>query len=120
MKKGDWILAGAVAACAAIAAVFWLMPSPQAANLEIYYQNELLATLALDEDTQYPIQMGDNENTVAIQDGKAFMASANCRDHICVNSPAISRDGETIVCLPHGIVLKTVGGGRSKWDALSQ
>ncbi len=120
MKKGDMILAGVVAACAVAAAAFWLMPSSHAATLEIYHQNERIATLPLNEDTQYPIRLNGNENIVEIKDGKAFMVSANCRDHICVNSPAISHDGETIVCLPHGIVLKTTGGDGPSLDALVQ
>lgn len=120
MKKGDLILTGAVVVCAAAAALMWLVPGQQSASLSIYHNDELIATLPLDEDIQYPIQIDGNINVVEIHDGKAFMASANCRDLICVNSPAISHDGETIVCLPHGIVLQATGGKASPLDALAQ
>lgn len=120
MKKGDLIIAGAVAVCAAAAALMWLAPGQHSASLRIYHNDQLIATLPMDKDTQYPIHIDGNDNVVEIRDGKASMISANCRDLICVNSPAISHDGETIVCLPHGIVLKATGGEAAPLDGLVQ
>lgn len=45
-------------------------------------------------------------NTVVIENGKAFMKSADCRDKICVSHTAVSAVGECIVCLPHEVVVK--------------
>ena len=44
----------------------------------------------------------------AQKDGKASMAKADCPDKICVNHAAISKKGETIVCLPHKVVVEVV------------
>lgn len=119
-KKGDLLIIGAVVLCAAVAAWMWLMPAQRSASLCIYHNDQLIATLPMDEDTRYPIQIDGNENVVEIHDGKASMVSANCPDLICVNSPAIGHDGETIVCLPHGIVLKATGGEAAPIDGLAQ
>ncbi|MBQ2815231.1 MAG: NusG domain II-containing protein [Clostridia bacterium] len=48
---------------------------------------------------------GENTNTLVIKDCKAYIKSATCPDKICVGHRPISKDGETIVCLPHKIVI---------------
>ena len=44
-------------------------------------------------------------NTFLIQDGKVKMEEADCPDGICTDHTAISRKNETIVCLPHKMVI---------------
>ena len=48
---------------------------------------------------------GDQENVLVIRDGKAYVESATCPDGICVAHKPISREGESIVCLPHRVVI---------------
>ena len=51
------------------------------------------------------------ENRVWVQDDLVFMDSANCPDQTCVKQGVI-RDGTVpIVCLPHKVIVKIVGGG---------
>ena len=57
-------------------------------------------------DTQVVIKDGANTNTLVIKDGKAYISEANCPDKICVAHRAISKTGETIVCLPHRLVVE--------------
>ena len=45
---------------------------------------------------------------IEIKNGKASMIKADCPDKICVNHAAISKKGETIVCLPHKVVIEVV------------
>ena len=40
--------------------------------------------------------------------GKPVWKKQNCPDKICVNHAAISKKGETIVCLPHKVVVEVV------------
>ena len=55
---------------------------------------------------------GDGEfNRLVIRDGKAFMETATCPDGICVSHRPISRVGESIVCLPHRVIVKVIGEG---------
>ena len=44
-------------------------------------------------------------NILVIKDGKAYVQSADCPDGICVNHKPISREGESIVCLPNRVVI---------------
>ena len=48
-------------------------------------------------------------NIVAVEDGKVFVKDANCRDRICVNSAAIYKKRQSIVCLPHKLVIEIEG-----------
>ncbi len=56
-----------------------------------------------------PIEIdGVVTNTLVISDGVADMLSADCPDQICVDTKAISAMGETIVCLPHKVVVEVI------------
>ncbi|MBE6740066.1 MAG: NusG domain II-containing protein [Ruminococcaceae bacterium] len=53
-------------------------------------------------------EKGENLNRLIIKDGKAYMETATCPDGICVNHNPIFRDGESIVCLPNGVVVTII------------
>ena len=76
-------------------------------------------TLPLSEDTEVTIEGVDGgENLLVIQDGTAKIESASCPDGICVRHYAISRDGESIICLPNRVVVTIRGGEKGDVDAL--
>ena len=59
--------------------------------------------------TEVVIETGDDgRNTLVIEDNKAFMKDANCPDKICEGHSKISYKGETIVCLPHKVVIEII------------
>lgn len=71
----------------------------------------------------YDLPTGNEENEVKVDTGHgqyniiiivstgAYVKEANCRDGICVHSGQIKRPGETIVCLPHRVVVSIIGEG---------
>ena len=63
-------------------------------------------TYPLSKDVTVDILTGeDNHNLLVIQDGEAYVESATCPDGICAAHNPISRDGESIICLPHRVVV---------------
>ena len=48
-------------------------------------------------------------NVLKIRSGQASMIEADCPDLICVHHRPISRQGESIVCLPHKVVVEVTG-----------
>lgn len=50
----------------------------------------------------------NNENILVIEDGVAFVEKANCRDKICVEHKPVSKKGESIICLPHKVVIEII------------
>ncbi len=55
-------------------------------------------------------------NILHISGHKADMVYADCPDLICVKARQISRTGESIVCLPHGIVVTVTDSYTSGTD----
>ena len=49
-------------------------------------------------------------NLFSVADGVVRMEAADCRDQICVNHRPVSRGGESIICLPHRLVVEIAGG----------
>lgn len=53
---------------------------------------------------------GTAYNTVVIQHGEVFMEEASCPDQICVHHKAISKNGESIICLPNEVYVEVESG----------
>ena len=64
-------------------------------------------TYPLHTDLTLSIRTGEDgeENLLVIRDGTARVESATCPDGICAAHKPISREGESIVCLPHRVVI---------------
>ena len=69
---------------------------------------EVFGTYSLAEDMVVEIRTGEQGceyNRLVIRDGKAYVEAATCPDGICAEHKPISREGESIVCLPHRVVI---------------
>lgn len=67
---------------------------------------EEIASYSLDKNGSYEITGVDGgKNTLVIEDGQAYMSQADCPDELCVKTGRVQYDGETIVCLPHKVVV---------------
>ena len=53
------------------------------------------------------------------KEGKAYMSGADCPDKLCVKQKAISKKGESIVCLPHKLVVQVTDGSAAEVDAIA-
>lgn len=65
-------------------------------------------TYPLHTDTTVDIRTGENgeqHNRLVIKEGKAYVESASCPDGICAGHRPINKTGESIVCLPHKVVV---------------
>lgn len=110
MKKADFIVIGVVAVLAAVMLSFLYGVNTDSGDyVQIQIDGECVETLPLDEDASREIPT-DNEglNILIIENGSAVMTEANCPDGICTNHKAISRVGESIICLPHKVVITIV------------
>lgn len=73
----------------------------------IKINGEEVATYSLDDNGIYEINGGTN--ILHIEDGYAWLVDANCPDKLCVKSGRISKDGETITCLPNKVSIIVSG-----------
>lgn len=109
MKKNDFILIGIIVAVAAVLlVVLYGFNNKSGSLVTIEVDSQIVETLPLDENTERDIVTDNGTNHLVISDGKATMTSADCPDEICVHHKPISRSGESIICLPHKVVVTVV------------
>ncbi len=103
------LLLAAVVLLLASAVWFFTRPGSGGAWAVVTVDGQEVGRYALDEDRTVTIGEEDY-NVLEISGGQASVVEANCGDHTCVRTGAISREGETIVCLPHHLVVRIEGG----------
>ncbi len=82
--------------------------------IEVRIDGELYGIYPLSRDMRLEISSGESGmqiNVLVIEDGRAFVESATCPDGICSDHRAIMREGESIVCLPHRLVITVYSRG---------
>lgn len=102
------------------AAWFYVFRQDAGAVVEVTVDGELYGSYALDKNQTVDIIVGEiKTNTLVIRDGMADMTEASCPDKLCVHQRAISRTGETIVCLPNRVVAEVKGSRPRGLDAVT-
>lgn len=117
MKKHDFILIAVILAVAA--AVFCILhfTSSNGAYVTVQVDGKVTQTFSLSKDREYVIKSpGGGTNTLVIKDNKAYVSAANCKNQICVKHKKISKNGETIVCLPHKVVVSVTNDSEEGVD----
>ncbi len=106
--RNDVILIAALLAIIALAGLLVFLFRQPGDTVVVTIDGEHFATYSLSENATVPIQTGkDGEqiNLLIIQDGQAYVQKASCPDGICAAHRPIKREGESIVCLPHRVVI---------------
>ena len=121
MKKNDFLLILCVLVLAG-AVFLWnnLVQGDNGGSAVVYVDGEASATYVLHTDGEYVIDTEYGQNLLVIQDGKADMTEADCPDGLCVKQHSINKTGETIVCLPHRVVVEIEGGLSNDLDGVAQ
>ena len=108
-RRNDIILAAAILVIA-VAGLLFINANKQSGSLVVVKIDGVEKySYSLTENITQEIVTGENgefTNTLVIKDGKASVSTANCPDKICVGHREISFVGETIVCLPHKVVIE--------------
>ncbi|MCR4902908.1 MAG: NusG domain II-containing protein [Butyrivibrio sp.] len=73
----------------------------------------------LSEDQSFVIEVDAGYNTLVIENGECFLEDADCPDKLCVKQGRISKAGQSIICLPHRVVVSVVGD-LTEFDAIAQ
>lgn len=118
MKKNDWILAGGILiVCIFFFAFHFLQPERGEGQVVISVAGEEYAVYSLSDDRTVPV--GDT-NRLIIENGTVKMEWADCPDQICVSHRKISRDGESIICLPNQVVVTIQSSDSGEIDGVAQ
>ena len=104
----------------AVALLLWLFlrGGEKGASVVVTVSGKEVGRYSLYE--EQTVTFGDEDyNILQIKDGKASVIEANCGDHTCVRTGEVEKAGESIICLPHELVVKVVGGEQSEVDAVT-
>ncbi len=107
-----------------IAILFILYPvlfSPKGTAYVTVYQNGAVYC-------KYPLA---DDRTISVTDERGYynlllinnatvkMSDAECPDKLCIKQGAISKNGESIICLPHKVVVQISSEEESDLDAIT-
>ena len=110
MKKKDLFLGGRIlfAACVLflVMNLMQLTRGEEGNQIRVTLDGKIYGTYSLSKDQTIEVKDGDFYNRIRIEDGKAYMEEADCPDGYCEEQGKINNRTQTIVCLPHKLVVE--------------
>lgn len=121
--KNDLLLIGGALVLALVAYLIMTFFQGQAthnAKAVVTIDGKWYGSYSLAEDTIEKIELPDGSyNMLEIKEGKADITEASCPDGICVNHRAVSKQSQSIVCLPNKVVVEIESGEEPELDAVT-
>lgn len=109
MKKKDIILGiGIIAAALLMLLVLQINRGEEGNRIQVILDGKIYGTYSLEKNQVIEIEEGSFYNKIRVEDGKAYMEEANCPDGYCEEQGEISGRTQTIVCLPHKLVVEVL------------
>ena len=119
--KNDLILLAVVLLIGALLYLaFKLIKPHDGAKAIITVDGKVYKELSLNEDTSLTVSTELGTNVVIVKNGEIYVESADCPDKICVNHAHINKTNETIVCLPHKMVITIEGNEEETIDSVAE
>ncbi len=93
----------------------------EGAYVLVTVDGEIFGEYPLCEEREVPIKIaGETVNRLKIGGGAADMIWADCPDKLCVRQKPVSKENETIVCLPHRVVVTVEGAAENGFDSIAR
>lgn len=119
MKKNDLYLIIIILGIALISfGAYSFLSNEGNGKVCVQVDGEIVGTYDLSEDQVIEINNGTNQ--LEIKGHKANMIWADCPDQVCVHQREVSKQGESIICLPNKVVVYISDGKESEFDAIAQ
>lgn len=107
MKQRDLILIGSILLISIVLLLVLHLNKEPGAGVIVRVDGKETARYSLSVNATYSLNGGTN--ILHIEDGKAWLSDANCPDKLCVRQGKISKEGETITCLPNKLTVTVYG-----------
>lgn len=107
-KRADFLLILLILVIAGFILGWQFLHGKQGEQVTVTVDGEWYGSYSLKQEKQIRIETDDGQhiNVLQIADNTVWMEEADCPDKICVEHKAIHRVGESIVCLPHKVVVE--------------
>lgn len=117
-KKKDILLIVVILIVAGLAVLLHEVIGGKGANCVTVKVNGVIEgvySLAQDQE----IEINGGSNILVIKNGKVDMTEADCPDKLCVKQKAISKNHESIICLPNKVIVEVDSSENSEFDAVT-
>lgn len=115
-RKNDVLLVAALLLLGGALALFLLATRREGGTVRVQIDGETVMELPLDQDARLVLGEGEGTNTLTVSGGTAQIVQADCPDQVCVRQGAVRYAGESIVCLPHRLIVTIEGGAAGGID----
>lgn len=121
LKKYDTIAIICVAVIVIISYITVnLLRNDEADTVVIYVDGKIEKKLDLNKNQEYKVDVDNGYNIVRIKDKKVRIKESDCGNQTCVNMGTISKDGQTLICLPHKVEVTIVSDDKSEVDVIAR
>lgn len=107
MKRLDLILIGSILLVSVALLLVINLNKEPGAGVVVRVEGVEVGRYSLTVNATYSLNGGTN--VLHIEDGRAWLTDADCPDKLCVRQGKISKEGETITCLPNKLTVTVYG-----------
>ncbi len=94
--------------------------SPHASKAVILVHGKVYKIVPLDKNATFDVRWrGVHLMTVQTKNGAVRVEESTCKNKICVHTGWISKDGQSIVCVPNRVIIYTKGAKQSSYDLIT-
>lgn len=119
-KRWDMALLAALVLAGLVLAAAVLLGRERGASAVVLVDGRETARFSLSEDMTYEIVTPEGRNLLEIRGGLVRLTEADCPDLLCVKQGAIRYVGDSIICLPHKVVVELRGEDDMALDAVAK
>ncbi|MCI9079591.1 MAG: NusG domain II-containing protein [Lachnospiraceae bacterium] len=88
--------------------------------VQITSNGKIINSLPLNKDTTITINGFNNgKNILQIKNGYASIIDADCPDKLCQKQKKIRYNGESLVCLPHKVIVSVISQEKTEIDSIA-
>ena len=118
LKKKAIVLVIVILAVAGACLLLHMLVGEKSADyITIKVNGKVEGIYSLAEDRE--IKLNNGSNILKIKNGEADMVWADCPEQLCGKQKAVSKNKESIICLPNKIIVEVDSHQNSQYDAVS-
>ena len=122
-KRNDFFLILILLALGSILLFVQLVASKDGTKVIVMQDGETMYEFLITEnlygDNALRIATPNGVNVLEIKNGDASVIEADCPDGLCVKQKSISKQGESIICIPHKLVITVESDEKSEIDSFA-
>ena len=118
IRLGDTVVILAVLLTAGLLFAFSFLPKEAGAYLSVS-SDAGKTSYPLAENRTVTLTSGGYTLCIVIENQQAYVSSSDCPDKTCLHQGKISSAGETVLCVPSGVVLRILGEGSHENDIVA-